>query len=157
MQEEIGKWSESLRLPTIVVRFVHNIGSHMSKCTIYRDYKDACNKMPVPPVDQSTFYNLWSAILASIGTMKPSSDLCFECQQNISRIIHSAHLLEDVTMHSRCTFQMTPSSLDLPTFYQQGSVKYLVLLVNLWQAKSTISSMRERLLERWKGANATVS
>ena len=69
--------------------------SNMPKSAIYRDYKDACAKIPVPPVGQSTFYNLWSTLLPSIGTMKPSSDLCFECQQNISRIIRSAHLSED--------------------------------------------------------------
>ena len=35
--------------------------------------------------------------MPNIATMKPSSDLCFECQQNISLIMRSAHLTEDKT------------------------------------------------------------
>lgn len=35
------------------------------------------------------------ALLPSIDKMKPSSDLCFECQQNIASIIRSAHLSEE--------------------------------------------------------------
>ena len=42
--------------------------SNMPKSAIYCDYKDACAKIPVPPVGQSTFYNLWSTLLPSIGT-----------------------------------------------------------------------------------------
>ena len=69
--------------------------SDMPKSAIYRDYKVACTRIPVIPVGKTTFYNLWKSFLPSIGTMKPSSDLCFECQQNIASIIRSAHLSED--------------------------------------------------------------
>ena len=65
------------RLPNLEDK-VLLLPSNMPKSAIYRDYKDACNKIPVPPVGLSTFYNLWSTLLPSIGTMKPSSDLCFE-------------------------------------------------------------------------------
>ena len=72
--------------------------SNMPNSSIYHDYKDAFlfqYQIPVPPVGQSMFYNLWSTLLPSIHTMKPSTDLCFECQQNISRMIRSVHLSED--------------------------------------------------------------
>lgn len=49
----------------------------------------------VIPVGQSKFYKLWCSLVTSIDTMKPSSDLCFECQQNISQIMRSAHLSEE--------------------------------------------------------------
>ena len=51
--------------------------------------------MKVPTVGRSTFYQIWNDILPNIATMKPSSDLCFECQQNATLIIRSAHLSED--------------------------------------------------------------
>ena len=69
--------------------------SDMPKSAIYHDYKVACTRIPVIPVGKTTFYNLWNSFLPSIGTMKPSLDLCFECQQNIASIIRSAHLSED--------------------------------------------------------------
>lgn len=67
----------------------------MPKSVIYHDYKVACTRIPVIPVGKTTFYDLWNSMLPSIGTMKPSSGLCFECQQNIASIIRSAHLSED--------------------------------------------------------------
>ena len=32
---------------------------------------------------------------ANIGTMKPATDLCFECQQFMTQIVWSTHLSED--------------------------------------------------------------
>ena len=54
------------------------------KCT-YRDYKFVCEQNGIAPVGQSTLYKFWSSLVSTIDTMKPSSDLCFECQQNISK------------------------------------------------------------------------
>jgi hypothetical protein len=67
----------------------------MPKSSVYRSYKTACSAIPATPVGRSTFYDLWNRFLPYIGTMKPSSDLCFECQKNVTSIIRSAHLSED--------------------------------------------------------------
>ena len=69
--------------------------SDMPKSSVYRSYKTACSAIPATPVGRSTFYDLWNRFLPYIGTMKPSSDLCFECQKNVTSIIRSAHLSED--------------------------------------------------------------
>lgn len=41
------------------------------------------------------FLQIWKDVLPHISTMKPASDLCFECQQLMSLIMRSAHLSED--------------------------------------------------------------
>ena len=69
--------------------------SDMPKSKVYRDYRAACAVIGVIPVGRSKFYDLWQALIPHIATIKPSSDLCFECQQNIAQIMRSAHLSED--------------------------------------------------------------
>ena len=69
--------------------------SDMPKNKVYKDYKAVCEQIMVTPVGRSKFYELWQSLIPSIDTMKPSSDLCFECQQNITQIMRSAHLSEE--------------------------------------------------------------
>ena len=66
--------------------------SDMSKVDVYRRYKEACNDGNFSAVGRSKFYSVWKESLPYIGTMKPATDLCFECQQNITRVSRSGHL-----------------------------------------------------------------
>ena len=66
--------------------------SDMSKLEVYHRYKTACSQANFSPIGKSKFYSVWKEALPFIGTMKPATDLCFDCQQNITRISRSAHL-----------------------------------------------------------------
>lgn len=68
--------------------------SDISKSEVYRQYKQACTDEKLP-VSWAKFHSIWSSILPHIDTMKPSSDLCFECQQHATRVFHSANVNED--------------------------------------------------------------
>jgi len=50
----------------------------MSKMFVYRKYKEALSN----PVGKSKFVMLWDELTPHVAVMKPSSDLCFMCQQN---------------------------------------------------------------------------
>ena len=52
--------------------------SDMSKMFVYRKYKEAVST----PVGKSKFLSLWDKLTPHVSVMKPSSDLCFTCQQN---------------------------------------------------------------------------
>ena len=69
--------------------------SDMTKMQVYRSYKTACIQQQLNPMQKTAFYKTWQDLHPSIGTMKPATDLCFECQQFMSRILRSAHLSED--------------------------------------------------------------
>ena len=69
--------------------------SDISKSEVYRQYTEACILKSTQPVSWAKFHCLWSELLPHIDTMKPSSDLCFECQQNATRILQCANLTED--------------------------------------------------------------
>ena len=47
------------------------------------------------PVSWANFHRLWSDLLPHIDTMKPLSDLCFECQQNATRLLQRANLTDE--------------------------------------------------------------
>ena len=44
---------------------------------------------------KSAFFKMCQDLHANIGTMKPATDLCFECQQFMTQIVRSTHLSED--------------------------------------------------------------
>ena len=67
----------------------------MPKSQVYRGYLEACEKKNQTPVGRSKFYNIWKEILPHVDTMKPASDLCFDCQQLMSPISKSGHLSEE--------------------------------------------------------------
>ena len=67
----------------------------VSKSEVYRQYKQACILKSTPPVSWANFHCLWNELLPHIDTMKPSSDLCFECQQNATLLFQRANLSED--------------------------------------------------------------
>ena len=68
--------------------------SDMTKISVCRSYQAACLQDQLVPVKKSAFYEAWQHLHLSIGTMKPATDLCFECQHFITRIMRSAHLTE---------------------------------------------------------------
>ena len=69
--------------------------SDMPKNKVYKDYKAVCEQIMVTPAGKSKFYEFWQSLIPSMDTMKPSSNLCFECQQNIMQIMKSTHLSKE--------------------------------------------------------------
>ena len=52
-------------------------------------------------ISWAKFHALWSDLLTHIDTMKPASDLCFECQTNTRFILQSANMSEEDKFQSR--------------------------------------------------------
>ena len=82
------------RLPSCEQKVVV-LPSDMTKMSVYKSYKAVCLQEQIEPMQKSAFYQVWQDLHAGIGTMKPATDLCFECQQFMTRIMRSAHLSED--------------------------------------------------------------
>ena len=68
--------------------------SDMSKRFVYRKYEEACHASLKNCVSRRKFEAIWSSTLPFIVTAKPSTDLCFTCQQNSRLIVKSANLPE---------------------------------------------------------------
>ena len=66
--------------------------SDMSKRFVYRKYEEACSLEKC--VSRRKFETIWSETVPFIVTAKPSTDLCFTCQQNSRLIMKSANLPE---------------------------------------------------------------
>ena len=69
--------------------------SNSSKSEIYRHYVTAKQADGKPHVSWAKFHILWRDTLPHIDTMKPASDLCFECQTNMRSIQESANMTEE--------------------------------------------------------------
>ena len=82
------------RLPTCEEKVVV-LPSDMSKRKVYNNYKVACVQQQLKPMKKSAFLKVWQGLHPNIGTMKPATDLCFECQQFMAQILRSAHLSAD--------------------------------------------------------------
>ena len=67
----------------------------MTKISVYRSYQAACLQDLIVPTKKSAFYEAWQRLQPSIDTMKPATDLCFECQHFITHVMQSAHLTKD--------------------------------------------------------------
>ena len=80
----------------------------ISKSEVFRVYKQASSDELLPkPVSWAKFQSIWSSILPHIDTMKPSSDLCFECQQYATQVFHSAnHEKSDKLDSCKSTFSL---------------------------------------------------
>ena len=63
--------------------------SNMTEMSVYRRYKAVCLQEQIEPMMKSAFYQAWQDLHPSIGTQKPSMDLCFERQQ----FMNSGHAL----------------------------------------------------------------
>ena len=66
--------------------------SDMSKMFVYRKYREAATD----PVGKSKFFELWDELTPHVAVMKPSSDLCFTCQQNNQSIIKAVNMPEAI-------------------------------------------------------------
>ena len=63
--------------------------SSCGKSEVYRQYVHARSTESKCAVSWAKFHSLWKEILPHISTMKPTSDLCFECQNNAALILRS--------------------------------------------------------------------
>lgn len=68
--------------------------SHMSKRSVYRQYKGACEALDEIPVCRRKFEDIWNELLPHISSMKPATDLCATCQDNVAKVVRSVNLPE---------------------------------------------------------------
>lgn len=66
-----------------------------SSSEIYRQYVSAKQVVGKAYGSWAKFHILWRDTLPHIDTMKPASDLCFECQTNMRLIQVSANMSEE--------------------------------------------------------------
>lgn len=66
--------------------------SDMSKIFVHRKYEEASTT----PVKKSRLISIWNDLIPHVAVMKPSSGLCFTCQQNNLATMKSTHLPETV-------------------------------------------------------------
>lgn len=69
--------------------------SDMSKRSVYRQYVKACSDAGRPHISWAKFHSLWLELVPDINTIRPATDLCFECQKYSNMIVKSANLSED--------------------------------------------------------------
>ena len=75
---------------------------------IYSHYVTAKQADGKPHVSWAKFHILWRDTLPHIDTMKPASDLCFECHTNMRSIQESANMTEEEKF--RCSRGTSKSS-----------------------------------------------
>ena len=66
--------------------------SDVSKATVYHDYVRASEVLRSQEKDEriisyGQFRRLWQELVPFVATMKPSSDLCYICQENVAAIM----------------------------------------------------------------------
>ena len=88
------------RLPKHHDYHVMKLPSDVSKATVYCDYVTASEALrdkgkEVCITSYRQFRHLWQELVPFVTTMKPSSDLCFICQENVAAIMRSTNLPED--------------------------------------------------------------
>lgn len=64
--------------------------THMTKRFIYREYCMVCTQNGEAPVGRRKFESLWSELLPHIANMKPATDLCETCHNNIVKVMRSS-------------------------------------------------------------------
>ena len=93
-QENIASIDKVMVLPTDV-----------TKAVVYSKYKQACEANDWIAFGCSGFYELWQQLLPHISVSKPSTDLCFTCQQNNLSIQQSSCLTEEEKQRRLITAQ----------------------------------------------------
>ena len=83
------------RLPNFRDERVQLLPTDMSKMAVYRKYCKAAEKDGTQPIGRSTFLDLWNTQLPYITVMKPATDLCWVCQQNLTQILRSTNRSEE--------------------------------------------------------------
>ena len=66
--------------------------THMTKRFVYREYCMVCTQKGEKAVSRRKFEDLWSELLPHIANMKPATDLCDTCQNNIVKVMRSVNL-----------------------------------------------------------------
>ena len=80
------------RIPGYTSTDLKLLPSSKSKRAIWKTYEMAANSSEgIQVVAYSTFCQLWQKLLPSIIIMRPMTDLCWQCQQNSTTILRSAH------------------------------------------------------------------
>ena len=75
------------RLPNFRYERVQLLPTDMTKLEVYRKSCRAAEIEGKTAVGRSTFLDLWSKQLPYITVMKPATDLCWVCQQNMTSIL----------------------------------------------------------------------
>ena len=88
------------RLPKHQDYRVMKLPSDVSKAAVYRDYCKALQALQIEGelvriVSYQQFCRLRQEIVPFVTTMKPSSDLCLICQENVATIMRSCNLSDD--------------------------------------------------------------
>lgn len=90
---------QALFLPGRVPGFkridVKLLPSSVTKCKLWKTYKDSCAAAGHVAVGYSKFCDLWRQLCPFIVIMRPASDLCWTCQKNNHQILKSANLPEN--------------------------------------------------------------
>ncbi|ELU10752.1 hypothetical protein CAPTEDRAFT_187019 [Capitella teleta] len=82
------------RVPGVWRNDVVLLPSSHTKTFVYNKYTDAMEGVG-RVVGRSSFYSLWKQLLPDILTCRPMTDLCWECQNNMTLIYRSSNLNED--------------------------------------------------------------
>ena len=69
--------------------------SDKTRLMVHNLYLEAAQGSGFPSVSYSKFTQLWADLCLHINIMKPSSDMCPLCQQNMTRLGRSSNLTED--------------------------------------------------------------
>ena len=85
------------RLPKHQDYRVMKLPSDVTKASVYSAYQAGVQMLDeqVRIVSYRQFCRLWQEIVPFVTTMKPSTDLCFVCQENVASIMRSSNLPED--------------------------------------------------------------
>ena len=70
------------------------LSSSETKMSFWRAFQTACETTNKQSVSYSNFIELWEQFHLDVVLAKPTTDLCFTCQQNTSKLLQSANLPE---------------------------------------------------------------
>ena len=68
--------------------------SSETKMSVWHSFKTAYEEEDKQAVSYSKFIDLWEQFHPTVVVAKPMTDLCFTCQQNMSKLLQSANLAE---------------------------------------------------------------
>ena len=83
------------RLPNFRDFTVMLLPSDTTRALVHKLYLEAAEESGYRSVSYSKFTQLWAELCPHINVMKPSSDLCPLCQQNMTRLCRSSNLTEE--------------------------------------------------------------
>ena len=69
--------------------------SAFSKMFLFCEYVKKCEEAGLSHVSRPSWYRIWKQHCPNVVVQKPRTDLCFECQSNMTTIAKMAALLRD--------------------------------------------------------------